>query len=193
MSALPAHRLPVSFFGVSRRQCLQRGVAVTTVLLSQHGLAGEGALVGVIPNAPAIVGTVLPARSVLDAKSYAVHLDASVRALVFTADKQASAWVNPVLADWGAAAMVQHRVIALADISAMPALITRMFALPKLRELPFSLGLVLEAAQTADLPRQPGQATLILLKALEVTDIRFLPDVAALQSALQALPLVDSP
>ncbi len=157
------------------------------------GLAWGAPEAASIPTEPAMVGTSLPARMVLDANARAVHLDAGVQALVFTADKQASAWVNPVLAEWGAAALMQHRVIALADISAMPALITRMFALPKLRELPFSLGLVQDAAEAADLPRQTGQATLIQLKALEVTDIRFLPDAAALQAALQALPLAAQP
>lgn len=172
-----------TFCGAPRRRQWLLGALGTWA-----GLAWGSPEVASVPTEPAVVGTSLPARTMLDANAHAVHLDASVQAVVFTADKQASAWVHPVLAEWGAVALAQHRVIVLADISAMPALITRMFALPKLRELPFSLGLVQDAAQTADLPRQPGQATLIQLKGLDVTDIRFLPDAAALQAALQALP-----
>ena len=185
MSAVP------SSAALSRRQLLQTLLALTATAASRPGRAGEDAP-PVIPSSPAIVGTRLPTRTLWDANADPVPLDASVRAIVFTADRQASAWAHPALAEWGAAALDQHHVIVLVDLSAMPALITRMFALPKLRALPFPLGLVQDAAETADLPRQAGQATLIQLEALEVTDIRFLPDAAALQAALQALPLASS-
>ena len=48
------------------------------------------------------------------------------------------------------------RLVYVADISGMPALVTRMFALPKMRELPFPIALVREdahLAQVADIPR----------------------------------------
>lgn len=179
--------IPSSAEHRSRRRMLRVALALAATAVGHKGRAAEDTPT-VIPSSPAIVGTWLPARTLRDANANPVRLDASVRAIVFTADRQASAWVHPLLAEWGAAALAQHHVIVLVDLSAMPALITRMFALPKLRALPFSLGLAQDAAETADLPRQAGQATLIQLEALEVTDIRFLPDAAALQTALQALP-----
>ena len=66
----------------------------------------------------------------------------------------------------------------------MPAMVTRMFALPKLRKLPFAVGLVQKPEITAHLPRKPGEVTLITLEQGRVQAIEYLPTEAALLHSL---------
>jgi hypothetical protein len=59
-----------------------------------------------------------------------------------------------------------------------------MFALPKLRELPFAIGLARDAAAVAQLPRRSGHVTVLDLRDGAVTQIRFAGNAPALQQAL---------
>jgi hypothetical protein len=66
----------------------------------------------------------------------------------------------------------------------MPALVTRMFALPALREMPFAVGLGREAGQLADLPRQKGAATVVRLVDGKVASIEYARNVGQLMQAI---------
>ena len=88
------------------------------------------------------------------------------------------------LAARGAAALGQAGVVYVAAISAMPSMITKMFALPALREVPVPIGLAREAALLADVPRQKGVATMLKLRQLTVEHIGFAADAGALNAAL---------
>ena len=73
----------------------------------------------------------------------------------------------------------------------MPALITRMFALPKLRELSYSIALVREAdevAVVADFPRQTGTATLLRLENGRISSLGAVRTAAELRSGLGLPP-----
>ncbi len=88
------------------------------------------------------------------------------------------------------------RLIYLADISGMPAIVTSMFALPKLRSLPFSIALVRdanEATQIADLPRQPGTATLLRLEDGRITRLDAVRNSTELRLALGLPPAIQAP
>jgi NADPH-dependent ferric siderophore reductase len=74
--------------------------------------------------------------------------------------------------------------VYLADISGMPALISTLFALPKLKELPFAVGIVRDAAQTAQLPRRPDQITVLVLDAGRVRQVLHAGNADALKQAL---------
>jgi hypothetical protein len=113
-----------------------------------------------------------------------VTVDASTRLLIFTADKAGSELTQGVLKAQGPTVLNRIHAVYVADISGMPSLITKMFAMPKLRELPFSVGIVRDAALTAFVPRQPGQATVLVLEAGQVRQIHTVGDENALRQAL---------
>jgi hypothetical protein len=96
--------------------------------------------------------------------------------------------INRALGPQGKAALSQVKAFYVADISAMPAIISRMFAIPKLRELPFPVGLVREAAQTGDVPRRKGAATVIALDGGLIKQIQFAENEAQLRQALNLVP-----
>lgn len=117
-----------------------------------------------------------------------LRTEPSTRTVLFAADKKASDLVTEVIQPHGAEVLSVRQALFIADIHAMPPLITRMFAVPAFRELPFAIGLGRDAARTADLPRNMGQVTLITLRDGVVQTVSFITTAAELQQAL-ALPV----
>lgn len=128
-------------------------------------------------------GSLLPALSVVDKHERQVSIEASTRFVVFAADKTASDIVSGALRPHPSI-FAERRLVYIADISAMPAMVTRMFALPKMRDLPFQVGLVQNSEITSHLPRKPKEVTLIALEDQRVQAIEYLPDAASLRRSL---------
>ncbi|MCC4834758.1 hypothetical protein Q4601_13365 [Shewanella sp. 1_MG-2023] len=59
----------------------------------------------------------------------------------------------------------------IADISGMPSLIARFVAIPKMKDLPFSMGLDREGEVTASWPAEKDMATVIVLDKFTVVSI----------------------
>lgn len=136
--------------------------------------------------APLTSGSAMPALSLNDQHDKPAPVSASTRWLVFAAEKPVSDMVSALLAAEPAGVADRLRLVYVADISGMPALVTRMFALPKLRELPFPIALVRDAAQVtqvADIPRVTGAATVLRLdngRVAQVATIRVADELRTL-------------
>lgn len=137
--------------------------------------------------APLAAGSDLPALSLNDQHDKPVPVGPATRWVVFTAEKPVSDMVSAVLAAEPAGVADRLRLVYVADISGMPALVTRVFALPKLRELPFPIALVRESAQVAqvaDIPRTAGSATVLRLEGGRVTQVAAARQAAELRALL---------
>ena len=146
--------------------------------------------------APLAAGSALPALTLKDQHDKPVAIPADTRWVLFSAEKSVSDMVGTALSAEPAGAMGRMHLVYVVDISAMPALMTRMFALPKLRDLPYSIALVREAAevaQVADIPRQPGAATLLRLDNGRITQVTAVGSAADLRTALQLAPAKTAP
>ncbi|MBT9490508.1 MAG: hypothetical protein IV093_23625 [Rubrivivax sp.] len=148
-------------------------------------------LVLVLPLAaaagPLAAGSAMPTLHLNDQHDQPALASTSTRWVVFTAEKPVSDMVNAVLSAEPSGVTDRLQVLYVADISRMPALITRMFALPKLRELAFPIALVrdtTQAAQVADIPRVAGGATLLRLDAGRVAQVATARDGAELRTLL---------
>lgn len=136
--------------------------------------------------APLTEGSAMPTLSLNDQHDKPAAVSTQMRWVVFTAEKPVSDMVSAVLAAQPAGVADRLRLIYVADISGMPALVTRMFALPKLRELPFPIALVREAAQVtqvADIPRVNGAATVLRLdngRVAQVATVRLADELRSL-------------
>jgi hypothetical protein len=133
---------------------------------------------------PLVAGATLPALEVLDQHDRPFRVEAGTRLLVFAADKGGSDLVQDELRRRPPDTLARLQAVHLADISAMPSLVTRMVALPRLRELPFRIGLVRDARLTADLPRQPAQVTVLTLDQGVVRQVVHAADPPALRRSL---------
>lgn len=136
--------------------------------------------------APLTEGSAMPTLSLNDQHDKPAAVSPQTRWVVFTAEKPVSDMVSAVLAAEPAGVADRLRLVYVADISGMPALVTRMFALPKLRELPFPIALVRDAAQdtqVADIPRVKGAATVLRLdngRVAQVATVRLADELRTL-------------
>lgn len=138
--------------------------------------------------APIEAGSNAPAIALRDQHDKPVVVDRSTSFLVFAAERPVSDWVNKTFTAQGTGALVRVRAVYVADISGMPTLITNTFALPKWKQLPFPIGLARDATQVADIPRRPGQATVVALKDGVVAQLQFASDGAQLRQWLGLQP-----
>ena len=168
-------------------RALRSYAVLSTVLLSLHGT---------LAAAPLSVGSVLPALTLKDQHDKRVVIPSDTQWVLFASEKAVSDMVSAVLSTQPADVVAGMRLIYLADISGMPAIVTSMFALPKLRSLPFSIALVRdanEATQIADLPRQPGAATLLRLEDGRITRLDAVRNSTELRLALGLPPAIQAP
>src|SRR5262249_39226163 len=123
---------------------------------------------------PYAVGAQIAPLELADPHDQPHRVDASGRALLLARDMQAGDIVKQALAADGAALLGAAHAAYVADVSGMPALVLRLFALRKLRERPYPVLLDRDGSQTARFPVQTGKVGLFVLDALRVKEIRYL-------------------
>ena len=166
-----------------------RGRSVLGLVLSLSIFLGLGvAAIGAAEPDPSVepagVGQALPELGLTDQHERPGEVGAGTRLVLFAPDRESSELAHGVLEEMGGETLEQAGVRYVADISAMPGLVTRMFALPKMRDYSYSMLLGREAADTAMLPRRDGALTLIELEAGSVTDLSYVGTEADLRAAL---------
>ncbi len=168
-------------------RALSSSAILCTALLSLHWP---------LAAAPLAAGSALPVLTLNDQHDKPVAIPSDTRWILFASEKPVSDMISAVLSAEPAGVLGRMHLVYVADISGMPALITRMFALPRLRELPFPIALVREAAQVtqvADLPRQPGAATLLRLENGHIAQITAVRSAAELRTAVGLTPAEPAP
>jgi hypothetical protein len=116
------------------------------------------------------------------------NISASTRLVVFAAGRKASNLALAVLGAQHKGFLESRHAVYLADMSKMPSLITRTFALPALREQPFEVGVSLDEFVLAGWPRQDDAVTIIGLEGGRVTHFQYANSEAQLRTALGLAP-----
>lgn len=106
-------------------------------------------------------GDSLPNLSLTDQHDKPAKIDSSVTRIIFAADNGAASLVTAMLDAKDANWLTQTNSVYLADIHKMPSLIAKMFALPQLREKPYTIILGREEADLAMFARQKGCVAII--------------------------------
>ncbi len=134
---------------------------------------------------PLRAGDSLPALKLNDQHDKPAAIPADLQQVIFAADKAGSAlvtdWLDKQPADW----LVRTKRVYLADIHKMPGLVTRMFALPKLRDKPYTIVLGREAGELGMFPQREGCVTLLPVTAGKVGEAAYACDAPGLQRALE--------
>jgi hypothetical protein len=118
------------------------------------------------------VGARLPALTLPDQHGNLRAIgDATV--VLFAPDRDAGALANQVLSHTDTDSMAAAGIIYISDISQMPSFVSRMFALPKMRDYPYAVLLGYEASQTAMLPRQAGKVTVLRVQKALIEQVSF--------------------
>lgn len=130
------------------------------------------------------VGASLEPRRFEDQHGQPHELDASVRLVIFHRDMDGGALAKQALADVSEDALAERGVAYVADISGMPRLVSRIFALPAMRRRTYPMWLDRDGTKTADLPSRPGRVTVVRLELLRVLELSFVESAAGLRAAL---------
>lgn len=98
-------------------------------------------------------------------------LNANVALLLFNRDMDGGKLIKKALGDAPTDLLSSRRAVYVSDISGMPKLVAKMFALPSMRKRPYAMWLDRDGDATARLPSAEGQATLIFLRNFELTRV----------------------
>lgn len=115
-----------------------------------------------------------------------VKIDESVQWIIFTGDKNASEKIKKVLEEIKTTDFVKAKGMYVADISKMPAMISKMFAIPAMRDYDFKVVLDQEGNVTKSWPQKEGHATLIELDKLNIKSTQFLSTETEIKATLKA-------
>jgi len=126
------------------------------------------------------VGDNLPAITLKDQHDKPVTVAPDAQTLLFTIEKPASDLVNDYLKQQTPDFLTSKQAYFLADISGMPSMITKMFAIPKMQERPYTIVLGYAAEDLAFMPRQKDHVTVVKVKSGKVDNILFVKDEAGL-------------
>lgn len=110
------------------------------------------------------VGDALPTVALSNQHGKAVPIADDVKTVLFVGEmsvsKVASAFFNEQEGDF----LKKHQAYYIADVSGMPSIITKMFAIPKMKKRPYDILLVKEAEEVALIPRKEASITVINVK-----------------------------
>ncbi len=138
-------------------------------------------------GAPLEVGDRLPALTLNDQHDEPRTVGPDTRLILFSASREASALIEDALAGQTGDGLAAAGIVYVADIDGMPPIVTKLVAMPQLRKLPYPMLLGRQAEQTAMLPREPEQVTLIEAQDGNVTALRFVDDPQVIEQALGSL------
>ncbi len=107
-----------------------------------------------------------------DAKE--LKIPTSTTKILITFQKDASEIVNEYLSKKDERFLEKNSAVYIADINKMPTIITKLFALPKLRDFKHTIHLHYEDKFQNIVPKEDEKITLIRLKQQKVESINFL-------------------
>jgi hypothetical protein len=130
-------------------------------------------------------GDAMPVLSLTDQHDKPVKIEATTKRIIFAADNTGASMVTALLDSKEPTWLVQTNTVYLADIHKMPGLISRMFALPQLREKPYNIILGREETDLAMFSRQKGCVAVIPLNEMKLGESNFACTEDALKEAIK--------
>ena len=112
-------------------------------------------------------------------------LDAQVQLVILTSHKEGSAWVKQALKDLNISDLNARHWLYVANISSMPKMITKMFAIPKMRDYQFPVALVRDETRVKDWPIKKNTVAVYSLENLNIKSVDYFEDEASLKEFLQ--------
>jgi hypothetical protein len=140
-------------------------------------------------QAAVAVGQPFPAYTVQDAFGKVHTLAAGSRGVIVSAEKDVSARLHAWLSAQPADFLAVRRVEYVSDITPMPGVITRLFALPKMRKYPYRILLADDPKFAQTYPAQPGKVAVFLLDGQgQLTAIHHVVTAAEVEALLPSFP-----
>lgn len=114
-------------------------------------------------------------------------VDESTKVLIFVHDMEGNDIVEQAFEPYNAVKLAEMKVVFLADISGMPSLIGRLFALPAMRDRAYSIMLDREGALIEKFIVKEEQITVMYLDNLAIKESKLVATAEELSSLLNTL------
>jgi hypothetical protein len=134
---------------------------------------------------PLRAGARLPELRLSDQHGVDVRIGSDDEVVIFSRDMDAGNIVKAALAEQGGATLAAAKGVYVADITAMPSVITTLFALPSMRRRDYRIVLDREGKETADFPSKEGKVTVMKLDKGTIAQIDFVDSPGALLAILK--------
>jgi hypothetical protein len=134
---------------------------------------------------PYAVGGTLRPFSLEDQHGEQATVSERTRLLVLSRDMGAGDVVKGALADVEQRYLDEHGAVYVADISGMPALVSRMIAVPRMRERKYRVLLDRDGTVGRDVPYVEKRPTVVALDQLRIVAIEHPATAAELREALE--------
>ena len=114
-------------------------------------------------------------------------LDTTVQWVIFSHHKDGNEWVRDALNELGIKNLAERHWLYVADISGMPSLITKIFALPKMRKYAFSIAISYDEENTENWPEKEDTVSVYKLNNLKIVEAKTFPSKMALEDFLMTM------
>ncbi|MET0067474.1 MAG: hypothetical protein ABW076_14095 [Candidatus Thiodiazotropha sp.] len=132
---------------------------------------------------PLVTGDSLPETTLPDQHGKAMNLHGA-QLILFAPGKAAGETIHEVLGERPQQELAAQGIIVISDISRMPGLVTRLFALPTMRDYSYRIMLGYEAEETAWLPREEDSVTRLTVQDGRITGIEYAQSAGALRELI---------
>ena len=112
-------------------------------------------------------------------------LNSDTQLLIFSNHKDGSAWVKQALQALDAANMEDKHWLYVANISSMPSVITKLFAIPKMRDYTFPIALARDETILQEWPKKEGFVAIYSLNSLTIESVKYFNTADAIRVYLQ--------
>ena len=119
------------------------------------------------------VGSELPVLTVKDQFEKESTIDSKIKTVIFSATKEESNTIKEFLAAKEKDYLTNNNIAYVADITGMPSLISKFFAIPKMKDYNFSI-LLIDEDNKALFPVEQDKITIMTLENSKITSIKFI-------------------
>lgn len=131
------------------------------------------------------VGAALPALRLSDQHGVEATIGADDKIVMFSRDMDGGNIVKAALAEHGGSMLATAKAVYVANIAAMPSVITNLFALPSMRKRDYRILLDRDGEATADFPSKESNVTVMKLEGGTIAHIEFVASTDALLAMLR--------
>lgn len=133
---------------------------------------------------PLDIGSQVDFSLLEDQFGHAFHHEDVMETVLYVNDMQGKQIVREALEAVDLSCLDGGRVVYLADISGMPSLISKLIAVPRMRDYDYPVWLDYSGLATEALPAHEDEVTLIRLKAGAIQSMDFVTDSQTLKTQL---------
>lgn len=132
-------------------------------------------------------GQQLPVISLQDQFEQVRTINEETKLVLFAHDMDGNDLLEQALAPFDTAKLNVKKVVYLADISGMPSLISKLFAIPAMRDRKYSIMLDKEGEISEQLMSKEGQVTLLYLDKLTIDQLEYSNNSEKIEKVLSAM------